>query len=195
MDSHTYMGGWVGGCRMQGPMYVCDIHTCRVPCMYVTYIHAGSPLTLPLPFSISFSTQDAPSFPLNPSLSLTLPPPLPSAIPIPLSTIPSLPPNPSPPAPPLFRYLPRIELGLRRVPPPLLPPFLARFARVLQPHRPSERREQTRRRRTQAQHTREPRDSTTQSPVWLCPVSRGVPHLQECVTFAFITPILPRQVK
>ena len=27
MDSHTYMGGWVGGCRMQGPMYVChNIH-------------------------------------------------------------------------------------------------------------------------------------------------------------------------
>ena len=86
---------------------------------------------------------------------------------------PSYPLDLSPPPPPLFQYLPcrllenrrSIKLGLRRGPPPLLPPCLARFARILQPHRPSERREQTRRRRTQAQHRREPRDSTTQSPV------------------------------
>jgi hypothetical protein len=142
---------------------------CRVPC--------------PPPSTIltSFSTQYAPSFPHNPSLSLTLPPPLPSTTPIPLSTIPSFPPSPSPPPPPLFRYLPRrIELGLRRGPPPLLPPFLARFARFLRPHRPSERREQTRRRRTHAQHRREPRDSTTQSPVPLSCFWRGAAPAGMC---------------
>ncbi len=100
----------------------------------------------------------------------------------------------SPPPPPLFPYLAcLVELELRREPPPLIPPFLALLARVLQSHRSRERRQKTRRRRTDAQHRDGSRVIHRPRACASFSVSREVPHPSEISALVFTMPTLPRQ--
>jgi hypothetical protein len=74
MDSHTYMGGWMGGCRMQGPVppsldhsLLLSLHNTLVRFLTMPLYLSLSPPLFPLPFSIPLST--TPSLP--PTLSIS----------------------------------------------------------------------------------------------------------------------------
>ena len=82
-------------------------------------------------------------------------------------------------SPSLYTY---ICPPLRRGTLPLLPPFLALPARILQSHRSRERRQKPRRRRTQTQHRDGSRVIHRPRACASFSVSREVPHLSEVVT-------------
>ena len=175
MDSHTYMGGWVGGCRMQGPLPPSLDHSILLS------LHNTLPRFLTIPLYLSLSP---PLFPLPFSK---------------LSTTPSLPPTLSiSPHPRSFDTFRASNLACVVSPPHcFLLSWHALHALCNQtgPARDVSRQDGD----AHTLSTDESRKIQRPRALCLCPVSRGVPHLQEIVTSiiaacAFTIKKLPRQV-